>query len=274
MHLTDSQIAAYPEYIQESVGMGSYDNFPDINESPTQTAPNAPLRPGQIIFDRDGKGYMYVRTSGAMVKGDLVKASDLGTGFTVQTADATGNNIQVIKTDITGCTLNSEKGNWLLFAAAGLATVWRRIKANSLTTGGVTYFTISVKNTIAGQRGYDPDAPAAAIAAGTSVSLWKPHTVAVCGVQGYAVGVSRNTVTSGYNTLIGVHGVHLAKVVGSVTAVTAGGPAVPGAAGTIVGPAATPSGLDAWSAVGRILIASSGASALMPVHFNVLGRIQ
>lgn len=273
MHLTDSQIAAYPEYIQEGSGGGSYDNFPSINEPISQKSPNAPLRLGQVIFDRDGKGYIYARATAALVKGDVCAMSANITG-TVQTADATGNNIQVIKTDFAGLTLNGEKGNWILFAAGGLATVWRRIKRNTATSGGVSYVTISEKNTLAGLRGYDPDAPAAAIAGTTAIQLYRPNHVAVCGAGGYPVGISRGAVDSGNCTLLAMHGLHLVKAVGTTDALTDNGPVVTAASGNVKGPAgAGMSGLEAFTAVGVAKFAHNGASALVPCFVNLMGHL-
>jgi len=250
MHLPDSKIAAYPEYIQESTGGGSYDAFPAVNDALGQQMPNAPLRLGQVVTDKFGNFYMYVKFTGNAAQGDWVKPSVNVTG-TVSVADATSDNIHSIITNHSGITKNNEKGNWLVFEAAGLATIRRHIKGNTTTTGGATRYDISIKDNRVGRGGYDADAPAAAISAGVNVALVRRYHVEVGGTAGLVpFGVARHTVTAGQMSLIGIHGMFLAKLVGTANNVTENGIVTTSTSGTCIGP--TGAGATGAEAVGKL----------------------
>lgn len=274
MHLPDSKIAAYPEYIQESTGGGSYDAFPAINDAVGQQMPNAPLRLGQVVFDKFGNGYMYCKFTGNAVQGDCLKMSANVTGAVVA-ADATSDNIHQILTDHTGITKNAEEGNWLVFEAAGLATVRRRIKGNTATASSQTRYDISKKDNRFGRGGYDADALAAAVSAAAKVAVVRRFHVQVAGAGDRCVGVARHSVTSGQMSLIGIHGAFLVKVVGTTDNIAENTMVTTAASGAAKGATtAAMTALDAWGAVGVFKgpATVSGAAALGYVFVQCLDR--
>jgi hypothetical protein len=272
MLLTDGLTGSYPAFIQESIGGGSYDNYPAIDEALTQKNPNLPLRLGSVLQDRDGVLYTYLRATSAFTRGQVATYSANVTG-TVSTADATGDNIHVIKTNITGITTkNQEIGNWLVFKAADFATVRRRIKANTATSGGSTYFTISVKDVKFGRGGYDADAPAAAIAGTSVVHIFRPYHVAPCGLNGTGVGVANSAITSGNCGLFVVSGFCLILSDGSADAITDNGPMLTIAAGQVKGPG-TFVVANMPAVIGVSKMSSNAAGALVPGVVSMLGRI-
>lgn len=275
MHLPDSKIAAYPEYIQESTGGGSYDAFPAINDAVGQQMPNAPLRLGQVVFDKFGNGYMYVKFAGNAVLGDALKMSANVTG-TVSAADATSDNIHSVITNHSGITKNAEEGNWLVFEAAGLATIRRRIKRNTATASGATRYEISIKDNRVGRGGYDADAPAAAISAGVNVAVVRRYSVEVSGAAGdRLVGVARHSVTAGQMSLIGIHGMFLAKCVGTTDNIAENGLVTAAGSGTVKGKTtAAMTAVDAWGALGVFKgpATISGASQLALCFVQCLDR--
>jgi hypothetical protein len=218
MKLTDSQIAAYPEYAQESTGAPRFPVYPVINDEPkaysTPADGIAPLDLGQGLVDRYGFHYIYVRAQAAFAKGQWATLGANPTEAAVQAPDAVADNIHVIKTNFTGLTKGEESGNFLHVGnTTGSICDLKLILDNTTTAAGVTYITISQLQFFQGRGGYDGNAPAAAYAAaGSELSIVRPYQVAVGGNDGECFGIAMGAITSGRNTLLQTTG--LASVLG------------------------------------------------------------
>lgn len=218
MKWTDSQIAAYPEYAQESTGGPRFPVYPNINDEPsaynTPSDGVAPLELGQMMTDRYGHHYLYVRAQAGLSRGQCVTLAANPAEGAVQAADATADNIHVIKTNFAALVANAEVGNFLSVSnTTGSIADLKLIYGNTATSGGVSYITISRMQYFIGRGGYDGNAPAAAYAAaGSELSLIRPYQVGVCGNDGECFGVAMGTVTAGNNTIVQITG--LAMVLG------------------------------------------------------------
>jgi hypothetical protein len=213
-----SDVAAYPEYAQESTGGARFPVYPVINEatsahSLTSTG-HGPLRLGQPVIDRYGFRFMYCRAQAGLVVGQVVTLAANPTEGAVQTADSTADNIHVIKTNLASLVANAEVGNFIHFGnTTGSVGDLKLILANTATVSSVAYITISKINEFMGRGDqYDGNAPAAAYAtSGSEVSLIRPYQVGVAGANALAFGVAMGTVTSGNNTLVQTVGLASAK---------------------------------------------------------------
>lgn len=264
-------IASYPEVSQASTGGPSFPEYANVNESPTQTLPNSPLRLGQYLGDKFGNIFQMVRARTALAVGKVVKLAANVAGTAI-TADATGDGLHVIKTDLAGLTKNSEVGN--LFLIAG--QIPRVIKANTATAAGVAYITVSDKNFGLGISQYDGDAYASVIANATVVHVARLYSVGEAGVGDTPFGVALGTVTDGNVTLVQVAGVGSVSSVGTTDALTQGGIVVTAATGDVKGTLAVATAAsaiaEAKSIVGVARFPHAGAAALVAVQLLMFGR--
>lgn len=238
MKRTDSQVAAYPIVAREVTTLSAYPAYDVVNDKPSAyTTPADGINPlvlGQHVVDRDGKSYVYVRAGAALAGGQVTTLLANISEGAIQTADSTGDNIHVLKTNFAGLTANSEVGNFIHIGnSTGSIGIVKKIKANTATVSSVAYITISKITTLQGRPVYDGDAMAAALAtSGSELSLIRPYYVDVCGADGTAMGISQGVVTSGNNTLVQIEG--LAEVLGvGATSFTDGARTYAAAAGEI-----------------------------------------
>lgn len=275
MFLPDGGIAAYPFRLQEGEGGLSWPNFPVVNETQAQQMPNRTLRLGQIITDRDGCAYQMVKAGAGLTIGQVVKPKANLTGTTI-TADTVGDNIHVIKTNLAGLTLNGEVGNFLVVVTAAATLLVRRIKANTATSGGFAYLTISKKDTRFARGGYDPDTTvsSAVLANGLVAHIVRPWVVDVAGAGEVPVGVALGTVTSGNLTAVQIHGLCTVASVGNTDSIVDNGIMVTAAAGAVKGPlGAGISGAEAYAKVGIAKIVNANVAGAFSVGFiSLFGR--
>src|SRR5688572_26231938 len=103
MHLPSSNIAAWPEYAQESTGGPRFPVYPVVDQSPTAQGNvgtgYAPLVLGQPVIDRYGFEYLFVRAQAAFAKGQWATIGANPAEGAVQATDATADNIHIVKTN-------------------------------------------------------------------------------------------------------------------------------------------------------------------------------
>lgn len=274
MKRTDSQVAAFPIVANEVATGAVFPAYAAINDKPSAyTTPADGINPlvlGQVVADKYGHAYIYVRADEALAVGQVVTIEANVAEVAVLATDTVADNIHVVKTAHTGLTAGAEVNNFLHFAnSTGSIGDLKLIKANTTSTATPsTYFTISKINTFQGRPRYDGDAPAAAYAVATSeVSLIRPWRVKVCGDNLAPYGIAMGTVTSGNNTLVQIEG--LAMVVGVAgTSFTDLAPVFTAAAGEVdvTDPLTV---LGVTSRVGLSRSAYGGANSVkVPVHLQ------
>lgn len=222
-----------------------------------------------------GNAFMYVKNvGGALALGQVVayRSPTAGT-FTL-----TGSTTQLIYTNIT--TTADETGNWIYCLSAASGGPWIRkilgcYPAADATAkyGANTVFVISKKDPNSPAGSADIDAITALPANGVAVAIIRPWQVIECTAALSPVGIALGTVADGAYTIIQVSGMALAQAVGNGTALAIGKPAVPSAAGVLIGSAADAANLFVGAANFQPLVPTSAASALIPFNFSCFGNI-
>lgn len=276
--LQSELIGAYPAYAQESSGGPSFPVFAAINEPAGQTSPNQRAQFGDVLVDKHGNLFMYVRASGALAVGQVVRQAVAGLGD-VPAAGlvAASTTTRRIFTDITTTLDEVGLGSFLsspgTIAGAGVAFT-KRIK-DQVAVGANTTFDISLKQIHFGIGKYDGDELSATPVTGDPATIVRPYNVVVniasaAGAQ--PVGIALGTVTAAGGTLIQIAGMALVLCDGT-TDITAGGLIVPGATGLGVAPTATPTAYEVAQQVGTSLVAHTGTDdKLIPVQLSLQQR--
>ena len=212
-----------------------------------------------------GNVFMYVRANAALAAGQLVSWA-APTATTVETPITVTNTQQVYVAAT--LTAGAEVGNWIWITPTGGTPTLRRILSN---TAHLIVF--SSQDYTRPTSPADFDALAVAPAGSSAIVIIRPFLVEVGVATTVPVGVALGTVTSRYYTIIQVAGLGAIQSKGDVTALVAGQPVVPGAAGVVAGSVAATANL--YMGAGSIipLAASSAASALVPCQFNFMGNV-
>ena len=225
------------------------------------------MNPGEYWCDDvNGNWYQCVRADAALAAGQLVTrpAASLTGTYT-----AAGSTVSVINTNIT--TTLSEVGNFIYFtdtAAGGGTPALRQIKAHAI--GANTAFTVANIDFSNTSKGRDPDVLSVLPTTnGSAVNVIRPFSVIVCTAALVPCGVALGTVTSGNFTIIQIAGLAQVLAVGTGTALAAGVPCIPSAAGVVIGSAAANQFTAGVSLIPAALYA--GSSQLFPIQMNCLG---
>ncbi len=173
----------------------------------------------------------YVRAGAGLVTGQLV-ALDAPATDTIISASST---TQVLTLNNGGLTVGAEVGNMVYIHDTSTSgfPLSRKILANTAST-----LTVSLTTSITANNQADANVLPAVPANNTPVVITRPNRVRVCTATLCPVGVALGTVTSGNYTIIQLAGyTHIITGTGQDT--VAGEPAVPGAAGVVVGGTST-----------------------------------
>lgn len=271
-------IGSYPAYAQESTGAASLPVFAAINEAYGQTNPNQRAQFGDVLVDKHGNLFMYVRASGALTIGQVVRLAVAGLGDVPAAGTISASTTtRRIFTNIT--TTLDEPGLGSLLASpgtvAGVGVNFLKIIKDQVAVGANTTFDISKKQIHFGIGKYDGDELAAIPTTGDPVAIVRPYNVVVNGASAAGmqpVGVALGTVTAAGGTLIQIAGIASVMCNGT-TDITAGGLVVPGALGVGVAPTATPTAYEVAQQVGTALIAHTGTDdKLIPVQLSLQQR--
>lgn len=280
-------IASYPEFAQASTGGASFPPFAVVNESASQTNPNARLQFGDALTDKFGNVYLYVRAAIALAVGQVVRfsvtgdsSSDHPAAGTISASTTTKRIFTNITTTINEATIGSFLASQGASAAATGTPFFKPIK-KQVAIGSNTTFDISLNQTLVG-IGFDGDALSAIPTTSDAVSVIRPFNVVVHGaaagttMENAPVGVALGTVSQASGTLILVQGNGMVLGVGNGAAIVAGGPIVAAASGTVKGPGTAAAGLDQDelpSYVGRSYVAYTSTSKQIPAHIRCLKNI-
>jgi len=214
-----------------------------------------------------GNSFMYVKA----VAGVSFAAGQLVTFATptASTVTAAGSTKGMIVWAAGGLTVNAEVGNFLYVAnstASGGGFTLRKILSNTATT-----ITVSVTDPNIASKPLDPNAFEEIPTNGDIAIIIRPYQVIVNTATTVPCGVALGTVTAGYYTIVQTKGLGLLLGVGSGTALEVNDPAVPAAAGVVIGSNGT---LTAYAGPNILPQAAySGASSLQPCLFNFDGLI-
>lgn len=273
-------VASYPEFSQASSGGPVYPAIAVINESASQSNPNARLQFGDKIVDKYGNIFVYVRAAGALAAGDVVKQAVVGIGDVPAAGTISASTTaRRIFTNITTTIDVTSIGAFL--ASPGPTTPFVKLVKNQVAVGANTTFDVSQLQIFFGIGKADGDELSAIPTTGEAVALVYPYNVAVCGINtttgNNPVGVSMGTVTALGGTLIQVQGLAQVKVDGT-TDVGAGDLLTTGASGAAIALTAAPSGTQASNElaarVGRALMAVTDNSVkISPVLLQLDGRL-
>lgn len=205
-----------------------------------------------------GNAFMWVKATAGLTQGQLVAWAAPGT----DTA-STGSTTSVLNLTTGALTVNAEVDNFVW--VDGTTKEYRRIKANTAST-----ITVALNDPYVASNPKDADVFTTAPSNTNPVSIIRPFNVRVCTASLQPVGVALGTVTSGYYTVVQIAGSGLISATGSGTALVVGVPAVPSAAGVIIGSGGTANVYTNGSAI-IPQYALAGANQLIPCLFNFVG---
>lgn len=236
-------------------------NATDINV----TALPAGVQLGEVYWVKGsprsggGNAFMWVKATAGLTVGQLVAQAAPGTDTAL-----TGSTTAVLNLTTGALTVNAEVDNYV-WVDGSTTKELRRIKANAAAT-----ITVSFRDPYVASSVFDPDVFTTAPSNTNPVSIIRPFNVRVCTASLQPLGVVLGTVTSGNYTPIQVAGLGLVSATGSGTAIVVDVPAVPGAAGVIIGSGGT---ANVYTAGGAIIpqYALAGANQLIPCLFNFTG---
>lgn len=271
MRVQSHQIGSFPEYSGQSTGGVTYPPFSNvINDAPNQVVPNSPAQLGDVLVDKFGANYVYVRAVAALAAGQVVKYALNLTG----TVTAAGSTTGLVNSNITTTVREDAVGSFL--TCPGTTSFTRLIKGQA-AVGANTAFTVAKTDIFFGVGKIDGDALAAIPTNGDVLHVIRYFSVDVAGIGDTAVGVALGTVTAGNRTLVQVNGLAQVLAVGSTDALTDNGIVVTAAAGVVKGTLGTATAasaiLEAKSIVGIAKMAYAGASKAVPVLlWDLVGR--
>lgn len=271
---------SYPEYAQAGSGGATFPPFPVVNDTAGQTNPNHRLQFGDLIVDKFGNVYAYVRAAIALAAGQVVRYSIPGDSSSDHPAAGTisaNTTTRRIFTNITTTLDERSIGSFLGSpgTSGGTGTpFFKRIKGQ-VAIGANTTFDISKLQIFHGIGKYDGDELGGTPATSDGVAVLRPYNVVVCGAaavtEAAPVGVALGTVSQAAGTLILSQGYGQVLGVGnkaSTDAIVAGGPLVASTSGTVCGNLTTESAasdmVEPLAIVGRALMAWDSTSHLIP----------
>lgn len=243
----------FPEFSGASIGGPVYPPYATVvNDAPFQTVPNNNDTLGDVIVDKFGGQYVYVRTVAGLAQGQVVMNA-LGTAGTV-TVSAAFTTVTSVLTNITTTIREDSVGSFLAStgtAAGGGTNFVKLIKKAGTISGGTTFvpgvganacFVLSLTDIFFGVGKNDGDALPSIPTTGDPLILIRPFAVDVAGAGKIPVGVALGTVTSGNRTLVQTAGLAQVLAVGSTDALTDGGYVTTAAAGVVKGVLGAPTG--------------------------------
>jgi hypothetical protein len=255
-----------PTGLQQQSSIFPYYAAPAIDQA------SGPLvEPGSRWIDQNsGNSFMVVKAAAALTIGQIVALQTPATDTVV----AAGSTTSTVNLTTGALTVNGEVGNYVHFANLASSTViaTRKIKANAAAS-----ITVSLTTSLIGNNQPDADVLSGIPTNGSAVSIIRPWTVVVGTASLVPVGVALGTVTSGNYTTIQVGGLAMVEAVGNVTALVAGQPGSPGAAGVLTGMANQVTATPLQDLFGQgvnitPLVASSAAGPiLLPCYLNTIG---
>jgi len=209
-----------------------------------------------------GNSFAYVKTNAGLSAGQLV-ALATPAASTV----AAGTTKKAVVWAAGSLTAGAEVGNLLYVAnstSSGGGFTVRKILANTTTT-----LTVSLTDPNVASKPDDQNAFEEIPTTGDVAIIIRPNVVQVCTASLVPVGVALGTVTQNYYTIIQTKGYAQILGVGSGTALAVGIPAVPSAAGVMIGGNSTASAFIGGNIIP--MAAYSSTSALQPALINLKG---
>lgn len=261
--------SSYPASSNESTGGTSYPAINLVNDAPFQTNPNSIFQPGDVIVDKLGFQYVYVRANAGLAVGQCLRYAPNLTG-TITSASST---VASITTNITTTIDESAVGSFLCSngLASGTGPVFTKKIKKQTAIGANTNFKISLKQIFFGINQFDGDVLAAspALVNGDVVHVIRAYSVDVAGVADPCYGIAMGTVTSGNFTFVQTTGLARVSVIGSTDAAVENRYLCTAASGNAKGVLGTPTAAsdstEVPSIVGFAKMPYTGAAALMPV---------
>lgn len=240
--------------------------FPWYNSSDINVASlPAGVQLGEIFWIKGsprsggGNAFQWVKATAGLTQGQLVAPAAPGTDTAL-----TGSTTAVLLLTTGNLTVNAEVDNFVWVDGTSTKEL-RRIKANTASS-----ITVAFTDPYVASKPLDPDVFTTAPSNTNPVSIIRPFNVKVCTATLHPVGVALGTVTSGYYTIVQVAGLGLVSATGSGTALVEGVPAIPSAAGVVIGGGST-ANLYASGGVVVPCYALAGGNQLIPAYFNFLG---
>ncbi len=259
--------SSYPDYAAASIGGLTFPSISVVNQAAAQQSPNQNAQLGDILVDKFGCRFQFVRTVAGLAVGQAVKAAANLTG----TITAAGSSTSYVKTSITTTVDESSVGSFL--TSPGTTVFTRLIKKQS-AVGANTIFYVSLNQTFLGNAtNADGDILGAVPTNGEVIHVVRPFAVDVAGAGAIPVGVALGTVTSGYRTLIQIEGPGIVSGIGSTDAIVDNGIITTAASGNVKG--ATTAALtadDVLASLGQGKMAHSGGATLIAAYINPAGR--
>jgi len=205
-----------------------------------------------------GNAFMWVKATVGLTVGQLVAWDAPGTDTAL-----TGSTTSVLNLTTGNLTVNAEVDNFVFVDATNKDL--RRIKANTAST-----ITVALNDPYVASNPKDADVFTAAPANTNPVVIIRPWNVRVCTASLQPVGVALGTVTQNYYTVVQLAGVAMVSAIGNGTALVSGVPAIPAAAGQILGGGTTANLYSAGTAIVP-QYAYAGAGQLIPCLVNFTG---
>lgn len=267
----DTQVGAYPDTSNEAQGGTAYPVFPVINEAAFQVNPNSTEQLGDMVCDKYGNVFLYVRAVAALAAGQVVTQAANLTGTV--SASTTVNSIF---SNITTTINESSVGSFLSSpgTVAGAGVPFLKVIKGQVAIGANTTFVISKKSIFIGIGKQDGDSLSAIPTTGDPLAVVRCYAVDVAGVAATPYGVALGTVSSGNRTLVQVGGLALVQANGATDALTDGGIAVTAASGVVKGTLGTATAAsaiaEAKSIVGIAKQAYAGSTAGKTVAVQLL----
>lgn len=271
----------FPEFSGTSIGGPVYPPFSTVvNDAPFQAVPNSPDSLGDVVVDKFGGVYVYVRCVAGLAQGQVVKYA-AGTAGTISAATT----VAQINTNITTTLREDSVGSFLASTgtAAGAGVNFVKLIKKQLVAGvpGVganSQFVISLTDIFFGVGKNDGDALAAIPTTADPCILLRPFAVDVAGVAAIPVGVALGTVTSGNRTLVQVAGLAQVLAIGVTDPVTDGGVVTTAASGNVKGLLTVPTAasdsteIPAIVGIARQPYVSTAPKLITVSLFDLLGR--
>lgn len=261
--------SSYPDYAAASIGGVSFPTFALQNLAAYAQTPNENSQLGDVVIDKYGCRFQFVRCVAALTVGQVVKGATNLTG----TVTAAGSTTGLVNSNITTTIDESAVGSFL--SSPG-TTAFTRVIKKQVAIGTNTGFYVSLSDPFIGIGQKDGDVLAAIPTDTDVLHVVRPFAVDVAGVAATPVGVAMGTVTSGNRTLVQIEGLALVSAIGSTDAITDNGIVVTAAAGQVKGTLGTATAAsaiaEAKSIVGIGKMAYSGASVLVPVYLALAER--
>ncbi len=195
--------SSYPDYAAASIGGPSFPAITVVNQAPAQQIPTENAQLGDILVDKFGGRFQFVRAIAALAAGQIVKPAANLTG----TVTASGSTTGLVNSNITTTVDEANVGSFLTSPGTTVFTIPIKKQA---AVGANTGFYVSVTQQFFGTgSALDGDVLSAIPTNGDVLHVVRPFAVDVAGAGDPPMGVALGTVTSGYRTLVQIEGIAL-----------------------------------------------------------------